>query len=87
MESQKLKAEERLGTIAEGRAAYANLVAEVKSKTALLEAAERELAGAQAARDASVSTSLLTRLDAPIVSDRPTGPAAQRCPDLVPSQV
>lgn len=74
LESQKLKAEERLGTIAEGRAAYANLVAEVKSKTALLEAAERELAGAQAARDASVSTSLLTRLDAPIVSDRPTGP-------------
>ncbi|MCU0710645.1 MAG: hypothetical protein MUC43_01205 [Pirellula sp.] len=74
LESQKLKSEERLGTIAEGRASYANLVAEVKSKTALLEAAERELAGAQAARDASISTSLLTRLDAPIVSDRPTGP-------------
>ncbi|MCU0718352.1 MAG: hypothetical protein MUC83_01510, partial [Pirellula sp.] len=74
LESQKMKAEARLATIAEGRAQYANLVAEVKSKTALLESAERELAGAQAARDASISTSLLTRLDAPIVSDRPTGP-------------
>ena len=74
LESQKTKAEARLASIAEGRAAYANLVAEVKSKTALLETAERELAGAQAARDASISTSLLTRLDAPIVSDRPTGP-------------
>lgn len=74
LENQKVKAEARLAAIAEGRAAYANLVADVKSKTALLETAERELAGAQAARDASISTSLLTRLDAPIVSDRPTGP-------------
>lgn len=74
LETQKVKAEARLAAIAEGRAAYANLVADVKSKTALLETAERELAGAQAARDASISTSLLTRLDAPIVSDRPTGP-------------
>ncbi|MFN7877011.1 MAG: GumC family protein [Pirellula sp.] len=74
LETQKVKAEARLAAIAEGRAAYANLVADVKSKTTLLETAERELAGAQAARDASISTSLLTRLDAPIVSDRPTGP-------------
>ena len=74
LENQKIKAEERLASIAKSRAEYANLVAEVKSKTALLESAERELASAQAARDASLSTSLLTRLDAPIVSDRPTGP-------------
>lgn len=74
LDSQRVRAEARLAAIAEGRAAYANLVADVKSKTALLEAAERELAGAQAARDASISTSLLTRLDAPIVSDKPIGP-------------
>jgi polysaccharide biosynthesis transport protein len=74
LENQKVKAEARLATIAEGRATYANLVADVKSKSVLLETAERELAGAQAARDASISTSLLTRLDAAIVSDRPTGP-------------
>jgi len=74
LDVQKQKSEERLASIAKSRAAYANLVAEVKSKTSLLESAERELAGAQAARDASLSTSLLTRLDAPIVSDRPTGP-------------
>lgn len=74
LEAQKLKAEARLANLAESRAAYANLVAEVKSKTSLLESAERELAGAQAAREASLSTSLLTRLDAPIVSDKPIGP-------------
>ncbi|XZE22613.1 GumC family protein [Pirellulaceae bacterium SH449] len=74
LEAQKVKAEARLANLAESRAAYANLVAEVKSKTTLLESAERDLAGAQAARVASLSTSLLTRLDAPIVSDKPIGP-------------
>ena len=40
----------------------------------MLESSERELAEIQAARDSSVSTSLLTRLDSPMVSDRPIGP-------------
>ncbi len=43
------------------------MLAEVKSKITILESAEKELAEAQAARDSSVSTSLLTRLDAPMV--------------------
>ncbi|MEQ1827156.1 MAG: hypothetical protein ABL921_14470 [Pirellula sp.] len=72
--AEQTGAEERLSTLADSRSTYANLLSEVKSKVAILEAAERELAEAQAARDSSVSTSLLTRLDAPLVSDRPIGP-------------
>ena len=74
LEAQKRTAEERLSNLASGRASYANLAAEVKSRSVMLDACEKSLAEAQAARDASVSTSLLTRLDAPIVSDRPIGP-------------
>ena len=74
LETQKESAQERLAKLADSRAAYANLLSEVKSKIAMLESSERELAEIQAARDSSVSTSLLTRLDSPMVSDRPIGP-------------
>ena len=74
LEKQKNSAEERLAKLADSRAPYANLLSEVKSKVGMLESSERELAEVQAARDSSVSTSLLTRLDSPLVSDRPVGP-------------
>jgi polysaccharide biosynthesis transport protein len=74
LENQKKSAEDRLAKLADSRSAYANLLSEVKSKVSNFEAAERALAEVRAARDSSVSTSLLTRLDAPIVSDRPVGP-------------
>ena len=74
LESQKNFAEVRLAKLADSRSAYANLLSEVKSKVAILEASEKALAEVQAARDSSVSTSLLTRLDSPMVSDRPIGP-------------
>jgi succinoglycan biosynthesis transport protein ExoP len=74
LESQRILLEGRLSQIADGRARYANLATDVKSRNAILENAERELAEATAARDSSRSTSLLTRLDAPIVSDKPVGP-------------
>ena len=74
LESQKSIAEVRLAKLADSRSAYANLLSEVKSKVAILEASEKALAEVQAARDSSVSTSLLTRLDSPMVSERPIGP-------------
>ncbi len=74
LEKQKKSAQERLAKLADSRAPYANLLSEVKSKVGMLESSERELAEVQAARDSSVSTSLLTRLDSPLVSDRPIGP-------------
>ena len=74
LQEQKRSIEHRLQNLAKDRAHYANLISEVKSRTAIVESAERELAEAQAARDSSLATSLLTRLDAPIVSDKPIGP-------------
>jgi succinoglycan biosynthesis transport protein ExoP len=74
LEGQRVQLEDRLSQIADRRSRYANLAADVKARIAILENAERELAEATAARDSSRSTSLLTRLDAPIVSDKPVGP-------------
>jgi uncharacterized protein involved in exopolysaccharide biosynthesis len=74
LEAQRLVLESRLSLLADRRAQYANLAADVKSRIVILENAERALAEATAARDSSKSTSLLTRLDAPIVSDKPLGP-------------
>lgn len=74
LENQRLQLEARLSELADNRAKYANVAADVKSRTSILDAAERALAEATAARDSSKSTSLLTRLDAPIVSDKPLGP-------------
>jgi uncharacterized protein involved in exopolysaccharide biosynthesis len=74
LDAQRLALEKRLANLADNRALYANLSADVKSRVAILETAERGLAEAVAARDSSDATSLITRLDAPIVSDRPLGP-------------
>jgi succinoglycan biosynthesis transport protein ExoP len=74
LEAQRVSLEGRLSRLADQRALYANLAADVKSRIAILENAERELAEAAAARDSSKATSLLTRLDTPIVSDKPIGP-------------
>jgi hypothetical protein len=74
LETQKKGLELRLAKLADQRATYANLSADVKSRTVILDAAEKELAEATATRDSSESVSLLTRLDAPIVNDRPLGP-------------
>lgn len=74
LESRRTAAEKRLIRIADGRATYANVLSEVRSKLLMVEGAERSLAEANAARDSSTSTSLLTRLDAPMASDRPIGP-------------
>jgi len=74
LESRRMSAENRLSRLADGRATYANVLSEVRSKLLMVEGAERSLAEANAARDSSTSTSLLTRLDAPMVSDRPIGP-------------
>ncbi len=64
----------KLNNIAEHRAEYANLVAEIKSRTTILETAERELAEIEATGNASTSTSLISKLEEPTVSERPVGP-------------
>ncbi len=74
LQSQRTGAEERLSRLADSRAKYSNLVSEVKSRVSIVETAEREHAEANASRESSMSTSLLTRLDSPVVSDKPIGP-------------
>ncbi len=66
--------ESKLGGLAENRAEYANVISEVKTRSTILETAERELAEAEASGEASSSTSLISRLDQAVVSDGPVGP-------------
>ncbi len=74
LDAQEKNLEERMDRLAESRAIYANIVAEVRTRANILEQTERELAEAEASRISSQSTSLVTRVDSPVLSDRPVGP-------------
>ncbi|MFO1064363.1 MAG: hypothetical protein U0892_10915 [Pirellulales bacterium] len=74
LNSQKDLLEERLERLARVRANYGNLVNEVRTRTSIVQEAERELAEARADRDAAMSTTLITRIDQPVIGDRPVGP-------------
>ena len=74
LRSLQTETEAKLSGLAENRAEYANVISEVKTRSAILETAERELAEAEASGEASSSTSLISRLDQPVVSDGPIGP-------------
>ncbi len=74
LSEQKQLAERRLDGLAAIRSEYANVVAELKTRSAILEETERQLAEANASQKASQSVSLLTRLDKPQVGDKPIGP-------------
>jgi len=74
LHSLQADAESKLGGLAENRAEYANVISEVKTRSTILETAERELAEAEASGEASSSISLISRLDQPTVSDGPVGP-------------
>ena len=64
----------RIDVLADIRAEYANLVADVRSRSQVLRDTERQLSEVQAARDAAVSCSLVTRIDTPFSSETPVGP-------------
>ncbi len=74
LNEQKRNAEARLDSLAGVRTQYSNLVAELKTRTTILEDTERQLAEAHASKESALKVSLLTLLDAPIVADRPIGP-------------
>ncbi len=74
LENQLTKTNERLERLAEVRAEYANQVAEVKSRSLLLERAEQNLAEAQATRASAKAANLLSRIDAPDTGPDPVGP-------------
>ncbi len=64
----------RIDVLADIRAEYANLVADVRSRSKVLQDTERQLSEVQAARDAAKSCSLVTRIDTPFSSETPVGP-------------
>ncbi len=74
LNTQRRQLESRLGKIANIRAEYSNLANEVRGRNQQLQDAERELAQAQASRDAAINSSLITRLDEPMIGEKPIGP-------------
>ena len=74
LDAQLADCKRRYDRLADLRAPYSNLVAEMKQRSQTLEAAEKALADARASRNAAESTSLLTRMDSPQAGDKPLGP-------------
>lgn len=74
LKHQQVQLEDRLERLARSRAEHDNLNNEVRSRTRIHQDAEKQLAEARASRDAALSSSLLTRLDDPMIGERPSGP-------------
>lgn len=74
LKQQDASFEQRIGKLANIRAEYGNVASEVRARNQQLQDAERELAQAEAARDAASTSSLITRIDAPILGENPIGP-------------
>jgi uncharacterized protein involved in exopolysaccharide biosynthesis len=75
LEDQLAKTNARLANLAAARATYTNEVAEAKSRAALLERAEQNLAESRAARASAKAASLISRIDTPDAGIRPVGPS------------
>jgi succinoglycan biosynthesis transport protein ExoP len=63
----------RFGRLAGLRTRYANLVAETRNRTELLEAARRTLSDARASQAAARTASLIAQIDLPDTGNRPVG--------------
>lgn len=71
--SKQAELEGKLGSLANIRADYSQLVAEVKNRTAILNESQAALADAEALRSAAVNTNLLAALGPPKSTDNPVG--------------
>jgi succinoglycan biosynthesis transport protein ExoP len=74
LHEQEQELGKRLNLLAQIRADYTNTVAEVKARSDELHSIRRDLTQALAARDAASKSSLITRLDNPILGEKPLGP-------------
>ena len=77
LDEQIQKSQDRFAELANIRADYANALAEVRNRTSIIEQIERDLAAADANRRAADQSSLITRIDSPVLSDKPIGPGAK----------
>ncbi len=74
LKRQQQQLEDRLERLARIRTEHEQLNQEVRSRTKILQDAEKQLADTRAARDAALTTSLLTRIDEPVLGEKPVGP-------------
>jgi polysaccharide biosynthesis transport protein len=74
LRSQLADATGRLDRLAGLRATYANLVAETRHRTGLVEQAEQNLAHARASQASAATASLISRVDGPDAGSTPLGP-------------
>ncbi len=74
LKSQQTQLESRLEKIARIRAEYSNVASDVKSLNQQLQETSRELGQAQSARLAATTSSLIARMDEPILGEKPIGP-------------
>ncbi|HEV2972909.1 MAG TPA: hypothetical protein VGY55_23275 [Pirellulales bacterium] len=75
LDKQLAAAKDRLSKLAEIRAGYANLAAEVHRRTDTLRSAENQLAEARASQAGAHSASLISRIDIPDTGASPIGPS------------
>jgi uncharacterized protein involved in exopolysaccharide biosynthesis len=75
LQTQLAAATDHLSELAAIRAGYANLVAETRKRTELLERAEQKLAEARASLATVKDARLISRIDAPDAGVRPIGPS------------
>ncbi len=75
LEGQLAEVTDKLDQLAGLRAEYANLVAETRNRSNLLERADQTLAEARFSQATARAASLIGRIDAPITGDRPVGPS------------
>ena len=74
LESQIAQVNARLADLADLRAPYSRLVAEVESRTEFLESERSILNRAQATKEVATNVSFLTRVEEPVLSAEPMGP-------------
>lgn len=75
LSDQKRHIEQRLNQLAGLRARYQNLVEDVEQRAKIVDKCKQELADARASGASAKSTSLISRLDEPLASNRPLGPS------------
>ena len=74
LQSQLAKVSAQLNDLADVRATYSNLLAEVKTRENLLQRAEQNLAEARADQASARASSLISRIDSPETGSSPVGP-------------
>jgi len=74
LDEQIKQSQQRITELADIRADYANILGEVRNRSQIVEQNEKDLALAEANRRAAGQTSLVARIDSPVLSDKPVGP-------------